>query len=169
MWAGAVLVGPQDETPLSALTPVSGHAAKAAPSINGQPHPDALLVTLPTDLVYNLRGAGYTRLRATVGLDDPCRQDDISPAVRFFVFKEKPDMQRLVQVSPAVPAPTLQAPRAKSELVASIFQYMLDRAPSRQEQKLAAEALGPGREIKPEGLADLLWSVAMQPEFQLIY
>jgi len=53
--------------------------------------------------------------------------------------------------------------------VETIFQFLLGRAPSRAEQKLAGDALASGRKIQANGLADLLWSVAMQPEFQLIY
>lgn len=54
--------------------------------------------------------------------------------------------------------------RALSERV---FRQALSRPPTREELDLALELIGP----KPgrEGVEDLLWSVAMLPEFQLTY
>jgi hypothetical protein len=45
---------------------------------------------------------------------------------------------------------------------------MLDRQPPRREKALAKRMLEAGP-AKAEGLADLLWAIAMQPEFQLVY
>lgn len=52
-------------------------------------------------------------------------------------------------------------------LAERIFRQALSRPPTRQELRLASELVG----TKPqaEGVEDLLWSVAMLPEFQLAY
>jgi hypothetical protein len=57
--------------------------------------------------------------------------------------------------------------RSADELVEDIFVKSLGRKPTGHELKLATELVG--SPVKPEGLEDLLWSVAMLPEFQLIY
>jgi hypothetical protein len=51
--------------------------------------------------------------------------------------------------------------------VNDIFVKSLSRKPSDSELTLAKELLG--SPVKEEGVEDLLWSVAMLPEFQLIY
>jgi hypothetical protein len=59
-----------------------------------------------------------------------------------------------------------------SEAIDRIFHHALGRAPSPGERAAAEAALrDPARGSKPsaEGLADLLWAVAIKPEFQLIY
>jgi len=169
-WMDAVLIGANGETALSSLQPKSGQFTRGPVTLEERTHADALRTTLPSELIYDIAGTGYTRLRATVGLDDACRKDDISPGVRFFVFKDKPDPERLVRLDPATPVPALPRVFAKEQLVSTLFQYMLGRAPSAGERRLSAAMLANGgAKIKAEGLADLLWAIAMQPEFQLIY
>ena len=53
------------------------------------------------------------------------------------------------------------------ELVTGLFLKALGRKPTAKEWQLAAELLGESR--RPEQVEDLLWAVAMLPEFQLIY
>src|SRR5216684_3829161 len=77
-WMDAVFIGPNGETPLSSLQPKSGQFTKAPVALDGRTHADALQTTLPSEVIYDMAGRGYTRLRATVGLDDACRKDDIS-------------------------------------------------------------------------------------------
>jgi hypothetical protein len=169
-WTDAVLIGPNGETPLSSLQPKSGQFTKAAVTLDGRAHADALQSTLPSEVIYDIAGKGFTRLRAAVGLDDACRKDDISPGVRFFVFQDKPDPERLVRVDASTPVPPLPRAVGKEQLVSNLFQYMLGRQPSAGERRLATATLSAsGGKIKAEGLADLLWAIAMQPEFQLIY
>jgi mono/diheme cytochrome c family protein len=169
-WMDAVLIGPNGETPLSSLQPKSGQFAKAPVTLGEHTHVDAMRTTLPSELIYDVAGHAYARLRATVGLDNACRKDDISPGVRFFVFKDKPDPERLVRLDPSTPVPPLPRIFAKEQLVSTLFQYMLGRTPTAEERRLAATTLAAGGvKIKAEGLADLLWAIAMQPEFQLIY
>ncbi|HEV2690998.1 MAG TPA: DUF1553 domain-containing protein, partial [Bryobacteraceae bacterium] len=170
-WIGAVLSSPGGETRLSALEPKSGQAKRAEIRLSGALVPDALIGALPSELVYDIGGKGFTRFRANIGLDDQCLQNDITPEVRFFVFREKPDLERLVRVSPETPvASSLKTPLTKEIVVSSVFETMLGRRPSRQERNLAmATVSARGSHMTAEGLADLLWVIAMQPEFQLIY
>jgi len=48
-----------------------------------------------------------------------------------------------------------------------VFRQALSRPPTRKELTLAVELVGP--QPKADGVEDLLWSVAMLPEFQLTY
>lgn len=59
-----------------------------------------------------------------------------------------------------------QSPDGAS-LVASVFERSLGRPPSPDEAALSVALVGD--RPRPEGVADLLWSVAMLPEFQLIH
>jgi hypothetical protein len=162
VWIDAVLIGPSGETRLSTLRPKRG-VAKVTQVNSG----DALATPLPSELVYDIGGRGYSRFHAIVGLEERCLQNDIGPSVRFFVFKETPDSERLVRVDPAMPVtPPLVPPFTSDRVVSTVFEYMLGRQPSAQERKLASEMLGADR---VKGLADLLWAIAMQAEFQFIY
>jgi len=55
---------------------------------------------------------------------------------------------------------------APEALIDRVYLEAFGRKPTRPERKLAANLLG--RPVKPEGVADLLWSMTMLPEFQLI-
>ncbi len=57
--------------------------------------------------------------------------------------------------------------RGTDELVAELFTKALSRQPTATELKLSTELVG--SPARAEGLEDLLWSLAMLPEFQLIY
>jgi hypothetical protein len=169
VWIDAVLEGAEGEARLSTLEPKHGRANKVEVKSGGEIRRDAILTPLPAELVYDIAGKGYTRFRAIVGFDDQCLQNDIGPAVRFFVFNAAPDLERLVRVQPAMPvAPPLSAPFSTGRVISTVFEFMLDRQPSRREKTLAEKMLGAGS-VKAEGLADLLWAIAMQPEFQLVY
>src|SRR5262249_19109588 len=52
------------------------------------------------------------------------------------------------------------------ELVRQIYRESLGRTPSEKEMSLALELIG--SPVRQEGVEDLLWSVMMLPEFQLI-
>ncbi|MES2695501.1 MAG: DUF1549 domain-containing protein [Verrucomicrobiota bacterium] len=52
-------------------------------------------------------------------------------------------------------------------LVTTLYQQTLSRKPTTNERTAAEQLLG--SPAKPEGVEDLLWSLAMLPEFQLIY
>jgi mono/diheme cytochrome c family protein len=53
------------------------------------------------------------------------------------------------------------------DLVVKVFERALDRPPTPTELSLSEELLG--TPAKKEGMEDLLWSITMLPEFQLIY
>lgn len=53
------------------------------------------------------------------------------------------------------------------DLITSLFQKALSRQPEQEELTLAETLVG--TPAKAEGIEDLLWTVAMLPEFQLIY
>lgn len=54
-----------------------------------------------------------------------------------------------------------------NRVIESIYTKALGRKPLEAEKPIAEEIIG--NPIRPEGIEDLLWSVAMLPEFQLIY
>ena len=54
-----------------------------------------------------------------------------------------------------------------SALIRDLYWKALARSPSGQEFKLAEELVG--NPASKESIADLIWSVTMLPEFQLIY
>jgi hypothetical protein len=58
-------------------------------------------------------------------------------------------------------------PKSSAELIQDIYQRALCRPPSKSE--LAAATKFIGHKMKPEPVEDLLWSVFMLPEFQLIH
>ncbi|MGH9664635.1 MAG: DUF1549 and DUF1553 domain-containing protein, partial [Bryobacteraceae bacterium] len=173
-WADVQLVSAGGATSLATLTPkqATGLRKDSDPiEFNEQPFKDGVRSTAASVVVYDIAGKGFTRLRGTVGLERKCMQSDISPAVRFFVFGRRPDMEHLVQVAPETPVPSARGPFAKDRLIDRIFLEALGRSPDGAERKIAeASLIDPKHpdKVSASGLADLLWSVAMLPEFQMI-
>ena len=60
-----------------------------------------------------------------------------------------------------------EKPVANRELVTRLYGKALSRKPTGPELKLADELLG--KKVEKETVEDLLWALAMHPEFQLIY
>jgi mono/diheme cytochrome c family protein len=56
---------------------------------------------------------------------------------------------------------------AKNSLIPTLYQRALGRKPTAPELKLAQNIAG--KPVQPAGVEDLLWSLTMLPEFQLIY
>ena len=54
-----------------------------------------------------------------------------------------------------------------SDLISDLYRKALGRKPTAKELDLARELVG--EPVKKEGVEDLVWSLAMLPEFQLIY
>jgi len=52
-------------------------------------------------------------------------------------------------------------------LITTLYQHTLSRPPTRQERRVLEPMVG--SPVQAEGVEDLLWSIAMLPEFQLIY
>ena len=150
VWAAAMLEKNGEWVPLG---------GESAVQMKGAAYAGGMRMAVPSEKILDVRG--YSRFRAVVGVEEKCLQSDISPAVRFFAFGEKPDWERLVQVGPETPVQAL--PLGSMELISRIWTQALGRDATPSERKLALKALA-----EPGGLADLLWSVFMLPEFQLI-
>ena len=157
VWANARLVGPGGATRLDG---VAGPVRMRERSFV-----DGVRVKTPSEVVVDIAGKGYTRFQAVVGVEEACLQSDISPAVRFFVFTEKPDMERLVRVNPETPVPAPGGPFTVESLTERLYRHALGRLPSVEERRLVRELLAGG---SASGLADLLWCLTALPEFQLI-
>jgi hypothetical protein len=171
-WTGAEFIGPNGITPLSSLKPLdmAGLRTGAGDSLDTIPG-DGVRVKTPSRLVYDIAGKGFTSFRGQVGIENREITSDLNPHIRFFVFDQEPNMERLTPVAPETPVrpgPTL---KTAAQAVDRIFWYALGRAPSLAERTAAENALRDpaGRRPSAEGLADLLWAVMLKPEFQLIY
>lgn len=125
-----------------------------------------LPVKAPSETVLRIAGKGYTRLEATAAIDPRCLSSDINPNIRFFIFKEKPDRERLVQAGGVPPTPPITWKFTSDTLITRVYRHALLRDATPDERRLALKLLG-GKPT-PDGLADLLWAVAMLPEFQII-
>jgi len=164
-WADAELVSPGGVTRLAELETKS-KLTRGSLRIGNQTYADAVITAAPSELVYDIAGRGFTRFRATAGLDEKCRTDEINPRIRFFVFTEEPDRRQLVRVAPERPVAAPRVERDPEALVTRIYRHALGRDPGAEERKTALEFLSP--KLTSEGLEDLLWSVFLSPEFQFI-
>jgi hypothetical protein len=165
IWGHAELAGPSGATPLSSLKPLDDAGLRPGSDSGG------VRVKTPSRLVYDIAGRGFTRLRGTVGIENREITSDLNPHLRFFVFEQEPNMERLTPVAPETPLPAGPTITAASAAVDRVFWYALGRAPSPAETAAATAAIeDPAHKghISAEGLADLLWAVLMKPEFQLI-
>ncbi|MEZ5396759.1 MAG: DUF1553 domain-containing protein [Bryobacterales bacterium] len=130
-----------------------------------------LLGGLPFERVVELSGKSYAKLRVKAGVTAASKASDINARARFFVFREKPDRNRLVEPGGASPIGLTvnRLPADATQAVQSLYLRALGRGPSEEERKIALELLRPENGVVPtEGLADLLWSVVLLPEFQVI-
>lgn len=174
VWAQGEFIGPNGATPLSSLKAVSAKGVRdgSGPLQFPQATGEGVRVMAPSSLTYEIARKGFTRFRGSVVLEKPSYRDDIMPNVRFFLFREEPDMERLVPVASETPVPVARGPWTTAQLVDRVFWHALGRAPSAREKGLAEAALRdserPGRS-SAAGLADLLWSLMMSPDFQLVY
>jgi hypothetical protein len=159
LWAEARLVGPSGTRALGDAGPLK---------MKGQDFAGGLKAKAPSEMVFNIEGQGYTRFRAEVGVEIGSIQSDINPHLRFFVFTEKPDMEELVRASGPVPVTPPSGPFTVDTLITRIFRHALSRDAAPHERILARELLSKSGKVSAEGLADLIWCVMLQPEFQLI-
>ncbi|HVW09316.1 MAG TPA: PSD1 and planctomycete cytochrome C domain-containing protein [Bryobacteraceae bacterium] len=187
IWNKAGFDGPNGRTDLADLKPEdpSGLRAEFPPEVVPPPPPppalppviyaldgDGVRVKAPSMLVYDIAGKGFTRFYGIVGVENKIITSDLAPKIRFLIFDQKPDMERLTPIEAGSPVPPPPALKTSKEVVDRVFHYALGRAPSPAERDAAQAALfdsaHPDR-VSAEGLADLLWAVLMKPEFQLIY
>lgn len=127
----------------------------------------ALVGKLPSAMVWDIGGKGFTRFRAKAAVDERSRPSDIGPAIRFFVFTQKPDPDRLIRIQgspPVAPPRTTWTPGALSDW---LYQNLFARKPTAAERKTAEAILG-GENVTSSGVEDLLWAMLMSPEFQYI-
>ena len=130
-------------------------------------------------LAAKLAGAYPGKVRAALVAADP-----------LMVALARPNREQVVTTRPTV-ATTLQAleltngetlaellkrgaenllaapSAANGDLISTLYEKALGRKPTGPELQLAREMVG--QPAQPAGVEDLLWSVTMLPEFQLIY
>ena len=172
-WADVELTGTHGATgssgagakKLSELTTLSKVQAKPMTSLAAE-FKEAVSPGVPSTLIYDIDGLGFTRMRGHVAVDDNSVRSDINPSVRFFVFSAEPDRQQLMAVSGNPPLPRASNPNT---LIDDLYLQALCRKPSTDEARIARQLLGSGAKASATGLEDLLWSLLMHPELQYIY
>jgi hypothetical protein len=121
------------------------------------------------ELVVNISGRGFTKFRATVGVDESSLSSDIMPVVRFLVFSAQPDRWQLLRTEGPPPVPRPSPAGSAESLVRSLFQHALGRMPTEQEAKMSGSiVVGNGGKLSPAEVEDLLWILVLSPEFQFI-
>jgi hypothetical protein len=166
-WADLKAMGPKGPVRVADLTTLAKPAV-AALKTEGAVHEGALITPVGSLIMYPIEGLGLTRLTGEVGIDDGARSSDINPRVRFFIFTEKPDRERLLRVSGEPPTPVPAPERDARKLVERLYRQALSRGPNEQEMKIARELLANGGKVTAGGLEDLIWSLIMHPEFQYV-
>jgi hypothetical protein len=159
-WANLQAIGPKGPVKIADLTTLS-KATRGALTFEGARRDDSLIIPVGALVMYPIEGLDLTRLTGSVGVDDNAKSSDINPNVRFFVFTEKPDRDRLLRISGDAPAPPMI--KDQKALTDRLFWAALSRAPNPEEADVAKQFLA-----KPGGLEDLLWSLVMHPEFQYV-
>jgi hypothetical protein len=132
----------------------------------------AFLTRVSSEQSFDIAGKGYTRFRATVGVDQKCLINEIGPRIRFFVFAEKPDHEQLVRVTAARPVPIHQESYTVETLITRLYRHAFSRDPEPNERTLALEffaAAGSSKAPSSAGLEDLLWAIFESPEFEFIH
>jgi hypothetical protein len=174
-WADIRLIDAAGKaTPLSQLKPKSATGLRNDSSpieFPDKKFDDGIRTWASAELVYAIAGKGFVRLQGSVGLDVRCYTSEINPNVRYFIFDQQPDMDELVPVTGPTPAALPPVLHTREEVVDRLFRHALGRLPSPAERKIALAAVDdPAHPGKPcaSGVADLLWSLAMSPEFQLM-
>jgi hypothetical protein len=147
--------------------PVTLACATGSLQFKDQQPAAALVTPLPSQQVIDIEGKGYTRFRATAGVDQQSLANDINPHVRFFVFTQEPDHHQLVRVAGEPPVAVSSGKTGGGKLIARLYRNALARDPQPAERRAAKEFLKGRRPA--EGLEDLLWAIFLSPEFQYIY
>jgi len=176
VWARPELVdGAGTVTPLTAVSPADGSGLRpgTGPVTVSGARADALRVRNPSVLRYDLAGHAFTEFRGVMWLENSAADigATLDPQVRFFVFGEEPNLERLIPPLDGAPLPAPAPPATTAAVVDAVFRHALGRAPTPDERRVAEAALrDPARADRPsaEGLADLLWSLLMKPEFQFV-
>ena len=126
---------------------------------------------IPFERTIDLQRDDYAKLHVKVAISDESKASDVNARARFFVFREKPDRNRLVEPGGASPVglEVSRLPAEPAAAVESLYLRALGRGPTEDERMVAMELLRPENGVIPtDGLADLLWSMVLLPEFQVI-
>ncbi|HTB14633.1 MAG TPA: DUF1549 domain-containing protein [Bryobacteraceae bacterium] len=153
--------------------PVADLASLSKPSIGTLTtdkvrHEGSILAPVGSLILYPIEGLGLKHLTGAVGIDDGARTSDINPNVRFFVFTEKPDLERLLRVSGDPPTALPKPTRDPKVLIDQLFWEALSRKPNPREAAVATKLLVKDGNVTQGGLEDLIWSLIMHPEFQYV-
>jgi hypothetical protein len=153
--------------------PVADLASLSKPNIGALTtdkvkHEGSIITPVGSLTLYPIEGLGLKRLTGAVGIDDNARTSDINPNVRFFVFTEKPDLERLLRVSGDPPTPLPNPSRDPKVLIDQLFWEALSRKPNPRESAVASKLLVKDGKVTQGGLEDLIWSLIMHPEFQYV-
>jgi len=167
-WADVELSGPGGIKKLGELATPVRLEQKALTSLT-KPFAHAVAPGIPSTLVYDIEGLGFTRMHGSAAVDDASVRSDVSPAVRFFVFSSEPDRHQLVAVTGEPPLPEVSPANDPDTLIGNLFMQALCRKPNPEEARLAHRMMMPDGKVAATGLEDLLWSLLMHPEVQYIY
>nr|MDQ2901186.1 DUF1549 domain-containing protein [Acidobacteriota bacterium] len=167
-WADVELAGSKGTKKLGELTTLSKVQAKPLTSLEAH-FDQSIAPAVPSTLIYDIDGLGFTRMHGRVAVDDSSVKSDINPAVRFFVFSAEPDRRQLVAVTGGPPLRALPPTSDPNKLIDELFMRALCRKPRAEEAQLARRELAPSGKTSVSGLEDVLWSLLMHPELQYIY
>jgi hypothetical protein len=131
-------------------------------------HEGSLIASVGSLILYPIESLGLKRLTGAVGIDDDARTSEINPNVRFFVFTEEPDLERLLKVSGDPPTALPKPSRDAKVLIDQLFWEALSRKPNPREAAVATKLLVKDGNVTQGGLEDLIWSLIMHPEFQYV-
>ena len=139
---------------------------------NGEQKIEDAYAPLPSEKVLDLRGKGYTKLKAVLGFDEASKASDVNAHVRFFAFKSEPDRSQLVKVAGKLPMEQAVGQSWSAldsgKLIDRVYQYALSRKPNSREASVAKGIAAKDGQPSADGLEDLLWSLFISPEFQFI-
>lgn len=166
-WLDLTLAGPKGKTRVADLPSISKPKAGAL-TADKVKHDGAILAPVGALIMYPIEGLGFTRLTGAAGVDDNARSSDINPNVRFFVFTEKPDLERLLRVSGEPPIANPEPSRDPKVLIDELFWEALSRQPNPREAEIAMKLLARDGKLTEGGLADFIWSLILHPEFQYV-
>jgi hypothetical protein len=66
---------------------------------------DGVPVKSPSRLIYDISGKGFTRFYGLGGVQNKTITSDLNPHLRFMIFDQEPDRERLTKVTKETPAP----------------------------------------------------------------
>ena len=164
------------KTPLASLQPMimQGLREDRSPLIplgGEQPVSNAVRVKFPSVVAFDISHRGFTEFEGVPTFENTALAQGDSVTGRFFIFDQQPSLDRLAPPAPETPLPPEPPVKTAAEAVDRVYWHLLGRAPSLAERQVALTALrDPAHPGRPSaaGLADLLWSVMVSPEFQFI-